>query len=234
MTPVECNLQAIRNAAVRFRAAIEATQFSDQEFNLSNFPKEFTWSENVASIQANGFRNGELGVVYFAPSSDPAWGLLGKVLLEVTTDLAEEDLARYANVFLDPFLQRLVFLLPEISALLESSREHPPRTAIPWSFLVASLGTFHRVRLHPKRKTPSYDRNSATDFSDSASPIPSGNRWFSTAHPRPGPPHEPGGGPEKGLNAGFARSWLARYFTLHAPRLTGEVRVSPPPGSLSN
>src|SRR5271157_1914451 len=187
MTPVECNLQAIRNAAVRFRAAIEATQFSDQEFNLSNFPKEFTWSENVASIQANGFRNGELGVVYFAPSSDPAWGLLGKVLLEVTTDLAEEDLARYANVFLDPFLQRLVFLLPEISALLESSREHPPRTAIPWSFLVASLGTFHRVRLHPKRKTPSYDRNSATDFSDSASPIPSGNRWFSTAQHGPTP-----------------------------------------------
>jgi len=78
---------------------------------------------------------------------------------------------------LDPFLQRLGFL--------ESSREHPPRTAMPWSFLVASLGTFHRVRLHPKRKTPSYDRNSATDFSDSASPIPSGNRWFSTAHHRP-------------------------------------------------
>ena len=40
-------------------------------------------------------------MVYFAPSSDPAWGLLGKVLLEVTTDLPEEDLARYANMSID-------------------------------------------------------------------------------------------------------------------------------------
>src|SRR5208282_567549 len=66
---------------------------------------------------------------------------------------------------------------------------------------------------------------SATDFSDSASPIPSGNRWLSTAHPRPGPPHEPGGGPEKGLNAGFARSWLARYFMLHASRVKCGFRL---------
>ena len=59
---------------------------------------------------------------------------------------------------------------------------------------------------------------------------------FAACHPRPDPQREPGGGPEKGVNAGFAPpgSLGISRSTPHAPRLTGEAPGSPPPGSLSN
>jgi hypothetical protein len=81
---------------------------------------------------------------------------------------------------LDPSLQLLVLRLPEISASFEKSRQHSPRARILPGFLVASLGTFHRLRLHPEQGTPSHDPNSATDLSDSASPDSSQNGEFST------------------------------------------------------
>ena len=40
MTSLECGLKAIRDAATRFRAAIEATDFSGHDFNLHIFPKD--------------------------------------------------------------------------------------------------------------------------------------------------------------------------------------------------
>ena len=43
---------------------------------------------------------------------------------------------------LDPLLQVFVLCLPEISASLEESRQHPPRAAIRWGFLVGCLETF--------------------------------------------------------------------------------------------
>src|SRR5271157_1347249 len=42
---------------------------------------------------------------------------------------------------------------------------------------------------------------------------------FAACQPRLGHPREPGGNAEKGVNAGFAPSWLTRYFTLHASRV---------------
>jgi hypothetical protein len=55
----------------------------------------FTWPLNVASIQTDGFRDGELGFVWFAPHSDTYWKLSGKVLLEVVLDVEEADLDPY-------------------------------------------------------------------------------------------------------------------------------------------
>ncbi len=40
MTPEGRDLEAIRGAATRFRAAVEATDFGDLDFNLSRFPKD--------------------------------------------------------------------------------------------------------------------------------------------------------------------------------------------------
>jgi hypothetical protein len=57
----------------------------------------FTWPVNVAPIQANGFRDGEFGFVWFAPPSDTYWQLSGKVLLEVTLDVNEADLDPYRS-----------------------------------------------------------------------------------------------------------------------------------------
>jgi len=70
----------------------------DRQANVEAVLWHATWPENVASIQANGFRDGDVGWVWFGPRGDPSWALSGEVILEVVFDLAEEDLKPYRSV----------------------------------------------------------------------------------------------------------------------------------------
>jgi hypothetical protein len=54
-----------------------------------------TTREAVASILAEGFRDGEDGVVWFSPALD-CMGEQGRYLLEVRIDLTNQELAEFA------------------------------------------------------------------------------------------------------------------------------------------
>ena len=54
----------------------------------------FTWSDYVASIQANGLRNGDLGWVYFVNPGDRT-NEKGDTALVVTLDVTKDEIHRF-------------------------------------------------------------------------------------------------------------------------------------------
>jgi hypothetical protein len=53
----------------------------------------FTVPEYAESIIVDGFRDGRLGFVFFAPAGDRYWELGGTVLVELTLDVDEQMIA---------------------------------------------------------------------------------------------------------------------------------------------
>jgi hypothetical protein len=97
MTPVESDLEAIRNAATRFRAAIEATDFSGYDLNLSNFPKDCC-HHAAALLRLYMFDQG-FGFFDKAEGRRPdgrehVWLRRGGIVIDITADQFDEGEAK--------------------------------------------------------------------------------------------------------------------------------------------
>ena len=97
MTPVECDLGAIRNAATRFRSAIEATDFSGYDLNLYKFPKDCC--HHAAALLRLYLFDQDLGLFDKAEGQRPdgrqhVWLRREDILIDITADQFDEGEAK--------------------------------------------------------------------------------------------------------------------------------------------